>query len=50
MRSFYSYDNDASDTESLFISTDYPLIDVDEDSVEELNEFSIKSATPAIAL
>ena len=50
MRSFSSFDNDASDTESLFISTDYPLSDVDEGSVEELNEFSIKSATPAIAL
>ena len=50
MRSFNSYDNDASDTESLFISTDYPLSDVDQYSVEEQNEFSIKSATPAIAL
>ena len=48
MRSFSSFDNEASDTESLFISTDYPLRDVDEESVEELNEFSIKSATPAI--
>ena len=50
MRSFSSFDDDASDTESLFISTDYPLSDVDEGSGEELNEFSIKSATPAIAL
>ena len=31
-------------------STNHPLRDVDEDSAEVLHEFSIKSATPAIAL
>ena len=50
MRSFSSFDDYLTDAESDSTLTNHPLSDVDEDSVEVLNEFSIKSATPAIAL
>ena len=50
MRSFSSFDDYLTDAESDSTLTNHPLRDVDEDSVEVLKEFSIKSATPAIAL
>ena len=50
MRSFSSFDDYLTDAESDSTLTNDPLRDVDEDSAEVLNEFSIKSATPAIAL
>ena len=50
MRSFSSFDDYLTDAESDSTLTNHPLSDVDEDSAEVLNEFSIKSATPAIAL
>ena len=50
MRSFSSFDDYLTDAESDSTLTNHPLRDVDEDSAEVLNEFSIKSATPAIAL
>ena len=50
MRSFSSFDDYLTDAESDSTLTNHPLSDVDEDSAEVLNEFSIRSATPAIAL
>ena len=50
MRSFSSFDDYLTDAESDSTATNHPLRDVDDDSVEVLHEFSIKSATPAIAL
>ena len=50
MRSFSSFDDYLTDAESDSTLTNHPLRDADEDSVEVLNEFSIRSATPAIAL
>ena len=50
MRSFSSFDDYLTDAESASTLTNHPLSDVDEDSAEVLNEFSIKSATPAIAV
>ena len=50
MRSFSSFDDYLTDAESDSTLTNDPLSGVDEDSAEVLNEFSIKSATPAIAL
>ena len=50
MRSFSSFDDYLTDAESDSTLTNDPLSGVDEDSAEVLNEFSIRSATPAIAL
>ena len=50
MRSFSSFDDYLTDAESDSTLTNDPLRDVDEDSAEVLNEFSIRSATRAIAL
>ena len=50
MRSFSSFDDYLTDAESDSTLTNHPLSDVDEDSAEVLSEFSIRSATPAIAL
>ena len=50
MHSFSSFGDYITKAESDSTSTNDPLSDVDEDSAEVLNEFSIRSATPAIAL
>ena len=42
MRSFSSFDDYLTDAESDSTSTNHPLRDVDDDSVEVLHEFSIK--------
>ncbi len=50
MRSFSSFDDFLTEVEPDSTSKNDPLRDVDEGSAEVLNEFSIRSATPAIAL
>ena len=50
MHSLSSFLDYLPDTEPDSTFTDHPSNNVDDGSVEELNEFSIKTATPAIAL